>query len=302
MRAIVLAWALAALPARAAPAGAEAHRLVKKLASFGQRYAGAPRRKEAVALLARLMRERKLSVERQEFTAADPRSGKSWDMVNLVGKFRPDAPCRFLIGSHFDTRHAAEEDPDPALRSRPIPGANDGTSGTAVVLALAGRLASLLPPTVGADVVLFDGEEMGYPGVGGYCKGSEHYARGLSPGLKGKAKFGIILDMVGSPETDFRIEAASARLHPALADAVWEIGAAKSPAFSRKPQGAIGDDHVPLSQAGIPAILIIGWGYPQWHTTRDSVDRVSRQRLGLVQDTLEDFLKTRLGDFLGDCH
>ncbi len=305
MRTLFLAWVLAgfsAHPAFAAPAGAEAHRLVKKLTAFGHRYAGAPRRKEAVALLQRLMRERGLSVERQEFSAADPRSGKSWDMVNLLGKFRPEAPCRFLIGSHYDTRHAAEEDPDPALRSRPIPGANDGTSGTAVVLALAGRLASLLPPTVGADVILFDGEEMGYPDTGGYCKGSHHYAGRLSPGLKGKAKFGIILDMVGSPATEFKIEAASARLHPALAEAVWDIGAAKSPAFSRKPMGAIGDDHVPLSQAGIPAILLIGWGYPQWHTTGDSVDRVSRERLGLVQDTLEEFLKTRLKDFMEDCH
>lgn len=293
---------LLASPGHGAPAGDEAYRLVKTLTAFGQRHAGAPRRKEAIRRLEKLMKERNLIVERQDFSASDPRSGKLWEMTNLVGRFAPGNPCRFLIGSHFDTRHVAEEDSDPARRSRPIPGANDGTSGTAVVLALASALPGLLPPNVGADVVLFDGEEMGYPDLGGYCKGSQYFAERSGPGLKGKAKFGIILDMVGSPATQFKIEAASARLNPALADALWDLGRARDAgAFPRERQGAIGDDHVPLSQAGIPSVLVIGWGYPQWHTSEDTVARVSRERLGLVQGTIGDLLRKRLMEFLGDC-
>ncbi|MBM4431971.1 MAG: M28 family peptidase, partial [Chloroflexi bacterium] len=56
---------------------------------------------------------------------------------------------------------------------------------------------------------------------------------------------------------------------------------------------AIMDDHVPFAQRGFPAALIIGFSYPYWHTTEDTVDKVSAeslQRVGRVLQTwLEDY-------------
>ncbi|NJO07215.1 MAG: M28 family peptidase [Chloroflexaceae bacterium] len=54
---------------------------------------------------------------------------------NLIGK-RGSGPV-LIIGAHYDTRRRADNDPDPANREMPVPGASDGASGIAVLLELA---------------------------------------------------------------------------------------------------------------------------------------------------------------------
>lgn len=293
---------LLALTVTAAPHdGQSPYALMLELVAFGQRYAGAPRRQEAIALLERKLKAAGLAVERQSFTSPDPRDGRAWPMTNLVGRLRPEASCRFLLGSHFDTRHRAEEDPDPARRALPIPGANDGTSGVAVLLALAPRLPSLLPPGVGVDLILFDGEEMGYPGVGGYCAGSRRFAQAL-PGGGPRPRFGIILDMVCDEKGVYRYEANSLAYHRSLARALWGEGRRRAArAFVAEEGLSIIDDHVPLSEAGTPSVLVIGYNYPEWHTHADAPARCSRARLSAVERTLEDFVRRRAGDLLEGC-
>ena len=64
--------------------------------------------------------------------------------ANLIGIFPArGAPSAgpLLLGTHYDTRPRADREPDPRLRELPIPGANDGGSGTAVLLHLLDRLA-----------------------------------------------------------------------------------------------------------------------------------------------------------------
>ena len=46
------------------------------------------------------------------------------------------------------------------------------------------------------------------------------------------------------------------------------------------------DDHIPFIEAGIPAVDIIDIEYAYWHTTQDTVDKVSPRSLGVVGDTL----------------
>jgi len=222
-------------------------------------------------------------------------------MTNLVGRLRPKAACRILLGSHYDTRHVAEMDPDPRRRGEPIEGGNDGTSGVAVLLALAPRLSRLLPSGVGADVVLFDGEEMGYPGAGGYCAGSRRLASEIGS-WKARPRFGVILDMVCDPRGVYRIEDYSRRAHPGLVKALWGLGSARAPsAFPEGPGLAILDDQVPLSEGGVPSVLVIGYNYPEWHTSADTLERCSRERLALIQGLLEDFIRERLAGFLEGC-
>lgn len=287
-------------PVSAAAGESRAYANLERLTRFGNRHAGAPKRAEAINRLSRQMELSGLAVTRTDFTAQDPKNGRTWAMSNLKGSFRPQSACRLILGSHFDTRHAAEEDPDPERKSRPIEGANDGTSGLAVLLALSKRLPELLPPGVGADVMFFDGEEMGYPGVGGYCAGSRKFAASLGK-LKSKPQFGIILDMVCSPTGIFKREPRSVAAHGALVDSLWRQGQGLSPeAFSDEFSVGILDDHAPLTEAGVPSILLIDFDYPHWHRSSDTLERCDRGRLDLVEEALARFLRSDARRFM-DC-
>lgn len=283
----------AAAPADAVVRHEKALPILKRLVSFGNRHAGAPRRGEAIVRLERMMKERGLKTERTSFTRPDPKTRREWKMVNLIGRYRPERPCRFLLGTHFDTRHVAEEDPDPEKRLLPIPGANDGTSGVAVLLALAPRLKKIVPESLGVDLAFFDGEEMGYPDAGGYCAGSAHYASQAHL-LKTKPKFGIILDMVCAPSGIYKIEPNSMEAAGPVVEALWTVGGRLGGgAFSDQRHPPIGDDHVPLSNAGIPSALLIGFDYGPWHTSEDTAAQCSAARLDLIGEVLEEFIASK---------
>ncbi len=65
-----------------------------------------------------------------------------------------------IIGAHYDTRPAADHDPDPSKRDEYILGANDGASGVAVLLELARVLdREVLKRQVW--LVFFDAEDRG---------------------------------------------------------------------------------------------------------------------------------------------
>ena len=46
------------------------------------------------------------------------------------------------------------------------------------------------------------------------------------------------------------------------------------------------DDHTPFLDAGIPAVDIIDFDYPFWHTTEDTEDKVSPVSLEIVGRTI----------------
>ena len=46
------------------------------------------------------------------------------------------------------------------------------------------------------------------------------------------------------------------------------------------------DDHTPFLEAGIPAVDIIDFDYPYWHTMQDTPDKVSAESLQVVGETL----------------
>ena len=45
---------------------------------------------------------------------------------------------------------------------------------------------------------------------------------------------------------------------------------------------AVEDDHVPVLDAGIPAVDIIDLDYPPWHTAEDTLDKVSARSMEIV--------------------
>ena len=77
---------------------------------------------------------------------------------NLWARFDGDRPGRVLLGTHYDTRPWADRDAEEARRRDPVPGANDGGSGVAVLAELAAELEERRDrPTV--DIVFFDAED-----------------------------------------------------------------------------------------------------------------------------------------------
>ena len=115
----------------------------------------------------------------QPFVLDDLVDEKSYDLTNIIARFKVDAPEQLLIGAHWDTRPWADEDPVPEKRNDPIIGANDGASGVAVILELA-RILNASPPPIGITLVLFDGEDMGRSDIPkSYAQGSLAFAKDL---------------------------------------------------------------------------------------------------------------------------
>lgn len=221
---------------------------------------------------------------------------------NIIASFNPDAKVRILLCSHWDSRPWADHDPDPANYNTPIPGANDGASGVGVLLELA-RIMALQPPSAGVDIVLFDAEDYGPTkdkqdrySEDEWGLGSQYWAR--NPHIPGyKARFGILLDMVGVENATFMQEGISLYYAPHIVKKVWAIAgqAGYGSFFVDEEGGSITDDHYYINRdANIPTINIIhlqregsstGF-YPYWHTIHDDLSKVNPASLQAVGDVL----------------
>jgi hypothetical protein len=281
MREIFAALVTAASIGAAAPAAAVApspdgermFALVESLAAFGPRAPGTPGHAAARPFIERTAAAAGAAVTSQGFGVRE-RAGSWHRGFNIVARVRPDLSDRVLVGAHWDTRPRAERDPDPSRRGEPIVGANDGGSGTAILLHLA-ELFHAAPPPVGVDLVFFDAEDWGHEGdLANYCLGSRHYAGALDPSDRPRAA--VVVDLVGDADLGIWRERRSNAFARDLVDRLWgiaaEVGAAS---FFDEPRHDVFDDHIPLLQAGIPAALIIDMDYAAWHTHADLPDKVS---------------------------
>jgi peptidase M28-like protein len=296
---LAIAWVLACSPTpTVAPQhdppddGFSGARALATLATWLEhpRGLGDPRRERSIAELVATLERRGAQVERIDHEVEY--DGTRWQLGEIVAHVRPEAPRRFVLATHFDTRPWADEEEDPALRDRPVPGANDGTSGLAVVLELLAPLRDRLPPDVGFSIVLFDGEELGRPGDrDGYCMGSRFLAERIAAGeqpLLAKAELGIVLDLVGDRDLHLPIEPTSQKNHPQLVAHIWRTAATMGIAAFEPAPRAVGivDDHKYLSAAGIPSVLLIDREYAAWHRTGDTIDRIAAASLDAVGDVV----------------
>jgi hypothetical protein len=224
------------------------------------------------------------------FRAISPLDSTDMPLENLVGIFNASSPTRILFGAHWDTRARADEDPDSSRRALPVPGANDGASGVAVLLEIASALAER-PPKVGVDLAFFDGEDQGVHGEPeSFALGSQRFVRDFA---EYRPSFVVVIDMVGRRGTRIPREGNSAVHAAPLVHRIWEIGKNLGVAVLADSTGPpVYDDHVPFLQAGIPAVDLIDLEDPRWHTTEDlpehcapeSLGEVGRLLLGIVHD------------------
>lgn len=206
--------------------------------------------------------------------AAQVAGDSTLQLCNLVISAGPPGGERLWLGAHYDTRPWCDRDPDPSRRAEPLLGANDGASGVAVLLHLA-ELLAVAPPPRGVDLIFFDGEDSGLAGdVSGYCLGSRRLAETwqgfASPLAAGRPTGLIVLDMVGEAQLAIPQEGYSLRLAPAMTRAVFVRAASLGlTAFVPEPGPAVYDDHVPFLARGIPAVDLIDFDFPEWHTCGD---------------------------------
>lgn len=195
-----------------------------------------------------------------------------------------------LLGAHYDTRMFADADPDPANWRQPVPGANDGASGVAVLLELARSLNTAAMDTT-TCLVFFDAEDNGRIPGWDWIMGSRYFVSKLDALPRcSDPQFTVIVDMIGDADQQIYREANSA---PVLTDAIWAVAAqlGYSEWFINEPRYRMIDDHTPFLEAGIPAVDIIDFDYPYWHTVEDTADKVSAESLARVGRTLEVWLE-----------
>jgi hypothetical protein len=284
--------AVAAMLAAPAPVdGERAYKYLKQLCEIGPRPAGSEANARQRALVKKHFADQGAQVREQSFRGTDPKTGARVDMVNLIASWNPDRRDRVVIGVHYDTRPFPDEDRDPAKRSAPFLGANDGASGVALLMEIAHHLKELSTPW-GVDLVLFDGEELVYGAGqdqnGEYFLGSKAFAREYAAGVDSRRiryryVAGLVLDMVGDRDLAIDKEENSLNLAPGLIREVWAVAdQLRASAFHNRIGRAVLDDHLPLNNAGIPTIDLIDFDYPHWHTSQDTPDKCSAASLEQV--------------------
>lgn len=205
--------------------------------------------------------------------------------IQNVIAYRGDAKPEIIIGAHYDTRLYADHDPDIAKQLDPVPGANDGASGVAILL----ELARVLPENdIPVWLVFFDAEDNGRIEGWDWILGSKAFVEELDFDPQAV----VIVDMIGDADQNIYIEQNS---NPTLVNEIWGVAAelGYQESFIAAPKHSMLDDHTPFLQAGIPAVDIIDFDYPYWHTTLDTVDKVSAESLEVVGRTLQEWIVER---------
>ena len=222
-------------------------------------------------------------------------TGDSHDAWNIIAQFNPENKRRVILSAHWDTRFIGEEDKSSSMKDKPIPGADDGGSGTAVLIEIA-RLIQQNPIDLGVDIILWDAEDQGDRGPGSnnelWCLGSQYWSTNKHR-KDYQPLYGINLDMVGGKNPRFPKEYFSKAYAGTLLDKVWALGQGMGHGkiFDNIEYGQITDDHYFVNVKGkIPMIDIINMPansprnsfIAEWHTHDDDIDAIDKNSLRIV--------------------
>jgi len=285
---VALAAAVAACSAKAkAPSrefdGTRAFAYLEQQMRFGPRIPGTSAHEQTGDWILAQLRSRADTVIVQDITHTT-KSGQVLHLRNFLARFRPAQADRVLYLAHWDTRPHADQSANLAAQRQPVPGADDGASGVAVLLGVADALKAK-PPAIGVDLLFVDGEDYGdFADSSDVLIGSRYFAAHQPAGYP--PLFAVLFDMVGDKNLQVYVEGNSQSVAPEVVDRVWraagELGYGNI--FVPQVRHTLIDDHVSLQNAGIHAIDVVDFDYPYWHTTDDTVDKVSAASLQVVGD------------------
>jgi glutaminyl-peptide cyclotransferase len=264
-------------------AGPAAFQYIETQVGFGPRIPGTDAHRRAAAWLDSLLRRRADTVVAQSWTHVTAR-GDSLPLTNFIARFNPGAAKRILFLAHWDSRPTADG-PASSDSTKPVPGANDGGSGVAVLLGVADVLKRA-PPSIGVDLLFVDGEDYGdfTNAPDDVLIGSRYYA--AHPVAGPPPLYAVLFDLVADKDLQIFEEGNSVIGAPEVVELVWDtakdLGYAGT--FVATPKHTLIDDHLELQKAGIRAIDVVDFDYPSWHTTGDTIDKVSAASLQIVGD------------------
>lgn len=258
---------------------AKAYQHVTAQMEFGARVPGSQAHEQTIKYISSELKKSGWSLEIQEVEAL------GHPVRNIIAK-RGNGADWIILGAHYDSRLISDMDMDPELQTFPVPGANDGASGVAVLL----EIARVLPKSSDQEVwiVLFDAEDQGNIPGWDWILGSRAFVKSL----QGKPDAVVVIDMIGDSNLNvYREEGSDTQ----LTSEIWNVAASLGYGNSiiNEVKHNILDDHIPFLEVGIPAIDMIDFDYPFWHTSDDTLDKVSPDSLEIVGKTLLTWLRTR---------
>jgi len=266
--------------------GDEMLAVIDQQLSYGPRYMSSPGHEEVQKFLIAEMQEQTNEIVTQSWNY-EGTDGNTHKMMNIIGRLYPTQERRIILGTHYDSKKFA--DLDRIHKDQPVPGANDSASGVAVLVELARILGnSHVIPSVGVDIVFFDGEEGDINQGSDYTNwkplGSTYFAEHMSELYENtKPVSALVLDMVCDKNLRIYKEQSSAQNAPAQVESFWSTAREiNSGVFRDEVKQSVNDDHTPLNQAGVPSFLLIDFEYPPFHTTGDTLDKCSAKSLETV--------------------
>lgn len=282
-----------------------AYAFIQKQVDFGPRVPGTQSHVACGDWMVEKLKSYGANVVEQTSTV-EAYDGTKLPMRNIIAEFEPEKRRRILLYAHWDTRPFADKD---TVRTRePIDGANDGGSGVGVLMEVA-RLLKDQSPDHGIDIIFFDVEDYGRPewlpadqDIRDWCLGSQYWANNKhKPGYR--AKFGVLLDMVGAKNAIFHKEGTSMELAPGIVDKVWKTGRklGYTQYFSnQKTPQTVDDNYFVNFEGGIPSANIVhynlgggvrpmGYGFFH-HTHQDNMDVIDTQTLDAVGKTIVELI------------
>ncbi|WP_367392431.1 M28 family peptidase [Lewinella sp. LCG006] len=267
---------------------------IAKQVSFGPRVMGSEGHEATKNWLVAELKATGAKVIEQNFQAT-VYTGEKYPATNIIAQFNPEVSDRIMLAAHWDTRHIADSPLSTEREGEPILGADDGGSGVGVLLQIARTLAAQ-KVGIGVDLVLFDAEDYGEAGgePTTYCLGSQYWSTNRPTPIK--PRYGILLDMVGAKDAEFKIEGNSWQYAQPIVEKVWILAKqmGRSNYFLNEGGPGITDDHFFVNTiAGIPMIDIINlkgteetaFG-PHWHTHNDDVAIIDKNTLRAVGQVL----------------
>ena len=263
--------------------GRTAFTYIEKQMSFGPRIPNKPGHEQTGDWLLAELRARADTVIVQDIRHVTHK-GDTLHLRNFFARFRPQATERVLFLAHWDTRPMADRSMNVAQQRMPVPGANDGASGVAVLLGVADVLKAQ-PPGNGVDLLFVDGEDYGdFADTNDVLIGSRWFGAHRPPGYQ--PLFAVLFDMVADKDLQIHQEGQSVAFAPEVVQRVWRVAADRGHGrqFVSDVRHTLTDDHVSLQKVGIHAIDVVDFDYPYWHTTEDTIDKVSAESLQIVGD------------------
>jgi glutaminyl-peptide cyclotransferase len=262
--------------------GERAYEDLERVVAFGPRIPGSP---ELAALRRYIIEQVKavgLSVREHAFDAETPIGTRR--MVNIIATIKGTVPGVILLSNHYDTKYFPNFN---------FVGANDAGSTTAWMIEMARTLG---PEREGRSIwlVWFDGEEA-------FEKWTEtdslYGSRALVDELTRSGELESLqalvnVDMIGDCDLGIKRDGGA----PAwLTDAIWTTaGELDYSNYFLENTENVQDDHLPFRRAGVPAVDLIDFSYGgsrleherNWHTPRDTIDKVCAQSLQVLGDVV----------------